>query len=563
MEITNILKNNEITESVVERDVELERSFRTLNRNQKNNLVIIGETGVGKTALVYGMAHEMLNKKSKYYNYHSLSFYEIDVEDLVVGLMDIRKYDEFMLEFSKKISEIKDAIIFIDHLSLLFDSDINFTRRPLAFIKQFTKRKDLHLVTTVSPGDYRKYFDGDPILSKYFEPLRLAEMSIDQTTKVIKHNLPKYEGKYDIKVSQELIDPLTTFAKRYMQDRAMPDKAIDLLDESIAYSKSKNEKILTLDDIKIVIGERTGIPIDNISLSDQEKLQKMEETIKQNLIGQDHAVKIVSEVIRRSRVGLKDPKRPIGSFLFLGPSGVGKTELAKQLAMQVYDDESALVRLDMSEYSESYNVQRLVGAPPGYVGYEEGGQLTNPVWDRPYSLILMDEIEKANRKVFDIFLQVLDEGRLTDGQGRTIDFKHTTIIATSNIGLKKIIDVYMEEGKIDNEKFIKESLMDELTEHFRPEFINRFDEIVVFNPLMHDHLKKIAKIHIIEVRKRLKAKNIRLEVSDQTLNRIATEAFNPMFGARPVRKIIQKYIETPIAKRIISGEITNGMKVKF
>ncbi len=371
----------------------------------------------------------------------------------------------------------------------------------------------------------------------------------------------KLEDFHSVKIDDNAIRDSVVLSKRYIQDRHLPDKAIDLLDEASSKIALENKTVLTTEDIRDIISNRTGIPVNSLSADDQSKLSNLEELLAQSVIGQPHGIHVVSEAIRRARAGLKDPNKPTGSFLFLGPSGVGKTELAKVLAREIYNTEKALIRLDMSEFSEQHTVQRLVGAPPGYVGYDEGGQLTNPVWDQPYSLILLDEIEKAHPKVFDVFLQVLDDGRLTDGQGRTVDFKNTIIIATSNIASSEIMEeIKKAEDKetLSSSEFVDNIITPILRDYFRPEFINRFDEIVVFNPLGIEELIQIAKLQIKKIQKRLEEKGIIIEVSDETLRSFATEAYNPDFGARPLKRLLQDRIENVIAKSIIDGKIKEG-----
>jgi ATP-dependent Clp protease ATP-binding subunit ClpC len=422
-------------------------------------------------------------------------------------------------------------------------------------------------IFTMNASNYRKFLSREQSLAKLFEIVKVAEPSGDLTIQILKSVAVRLSGFHNIQIPEEILTTCVTLAQRYIQDAFLPLKAINLLDETCSKASSEGKTTITAEDVRSVISEKTGIPIEKLTVSEQKKLVNLEETLNKKVVGQKPAVHVVSEVIRRNRVGLKDPKKPVGSFLFLGPSGVGKTYLAKNLTKIVYDNEKAMIRIDMSEFSESHTVQRLIGSPPGYVGYDEGGQLTNPVWEQPYSLILLDEIEKAHPKVFDIFLQVLDEGHLTDGQGRTVDFKNTIIIATSNVAsdqiLQKIEREGIPEGGFEREQFYENEILPLLREYFRPEFINRFDEVVIFNPLSVEQLQIIGKLQVEKIQQRLIDKKIELHVSDEKLHQLAEKAYNPSFGARPMIRLIQEQIENVIAGKILSGEIKKGETVQM
>jgi ATP-dependent Clp protease ATP-binding subunit ClpA len=532
-------------------DLLYQRLCRIITKKGINNAIIVGEEGVGKSRVGLGLAfkggYELLKLQT----------------DILSEIIFSYQVDKDILNKIKKIfRELNNTIIFIDDFSLLFSTEHLLQQRFTSLINLLLDNHKVSVVATIDQVSFRQFIEKDPLISKAFEVIRVNEPNAEMASQIVKNYLTVYRKMYKIKIADKLAPYLVTLSNRYIHSKKQPAKALNLLDEVCAYGIDNNKEEIALNDIKFIISERTGIPIDDINLSDMDKLQRLDEILSSTVKGQDHAVQKVVRVIRRSRSGIKDPRRPIGSFLFIGPSGVGKTFLAKTLAKTVYDDENALIRIDMSEFSESHNVQRLVGAPPGYIGYEEGGQLTNPIWERPYSLILLDEIEKAHPRVFDIFLQVVDEGRLTDGQGKTVDFNNTIIIATSNIGVDYLIEKYesLKEG-IFHDEFIREEIIPILLSHFRPEFINRFDEIVIFTPLQTDDLKDIAKQSIDELNDRLKDKEIQIEVNDELLERFALENYHPKFGARPIKRAIRENIEDIIAQKMIFGEIEKGSKV--
>ena len=552
---------------IIDREKEINQLIRILIRQMKNNVILVGEPGVGKKSIVEGLALKIASGQvpDQLKNLKILSLNLVGIQSAAPGRM------EALLE--QILDEIKlsgNKILFINDLHTISTGESYDSNTILNILKPALLHGELHIIGATTLTNFRKNLERDATFSQQFETVKVEEPSAETTFEILKSMAKRLEIYHKVKISDEAINTAITLSKRYIQDKFLPDKAINLLDESSSKVAVEKKTEVSGDDIKVVISERTGIPVSKITSSDIKKLTNLEEELKSKVIGQDYAVHVVSEVIRRSRAGLKDPKKPIGTFLFLGPSGVGKTHLAKTLTKIIYDTEKAMIRLDMSEFSESHTVQRLIGSPPGYVGYEEGGQLTNPIWERPYSLILLDEIEKAHPKVFDIFLQVLDEGRLTDGQGRTVDFKNTVIIATSNIAADEILKKSQNQAKLlasgssfDREKFYEEEIIPILREYFRPEFINRFDEVVVFNPLGIEELMIIAKLQIKDIQERLSDKKITINASDKTLQQYAQKSNNPAYGARPLIRLLQDNIENVIARKIINGELNEGQTITF
>jgi len=552
-------------EKIVNRETEYAQLIRVLARAEKNDIILLGEIGVGKSSLVNKLVNSIISgdipqslSKFQVLEFNITSFFSALLSHDYTDLQDI------LIENLRNSGEI---ILYIKNLQFsTYKNNLQFSILT-NLVRSINDLHNIHLIISTDSSSYKKIVSQETFLSDNFEIIKIKEPSQELSIKILEENSKKLSSFHNIEINASVIKACVSLSKRYIQDRFLPSKAIDLLDETCSKVTLENRKKVSIEDVKSVISEKTGIPIEKLTITEQKRLLELENILNQKVIGQKEAVHIVSEVVRRSRAGLKDPKRPIGSFLFLGPSGVGKTYLAKNLTKIIYDNENAMIRLDMSEFSEPHTVQRLIGSPPGYVGYEEGGQLTNPVWERPYSLILLDEIEKAHKSLFDIFLQVLDEGRLTDGQGRTIDFKNTIIIATSNIASDKILDKINKNKKnlsgFNREKFLEEKIMPLMREYFRPEFINRFDEIVIFNPLDIEGLKTIAKLQIKKIQKRLKNKNIKVEISNKRLESIAHDSYNPLFGARPLIRTIQDDIENTIAKKIISGQVKSGDTVNL
>ncbi|OQX55362.1 MAG: Clp protease [Candidatus Cloacimonas sp. 4484_209] len=601
---------------VIGRDDEIKRVIQVLSRRTKNNPVLIGEAGVGKTAIVEGLAQKIASDdvpeilKNK-------RVIQLDIGSLLAGSKFRGEFEERLKAVMNEIKKSKgEIILFIDELHTIVGAGAAEGAIDASnMLKPALARGDLQTIGATTLDEYRKYIEKDSALERRFQPVFVSEPSIEDSIAILKGLRDKYESHHGVKISDAAIEAAVKLSHRYISDRKLPDKAIDLIDEAAAklridiYSlpleiKELEQKIkkLTLEgkeavqsrayeraaqlrdevdalqkeftekrdnwlrergiddvvgeeDIAEIISKWTGIPVRKMLTEESERLLKMEEKLHERVVGQDEAINSVSEAIRRARAGLKDPQKPIGSFLFLGPTGVGKTELAKSLAAFLFDTEDAMVRIDMSEYMEKHTVSRLIGAPPGYVGYEEGGQLTEAVRRRPYRVILLDEIEKAHSDVFNVLLQILDDGRLTDGQGRTVDFKNCVIIMTSNIG-----SAWIQENA-DNYERMKMGITEELKRKFKPEFLNRLDDIIVFHPLTKEDIKKIIDIQLKNLSERLKEKNIEIELTEPAKEELAQEGFDKIYGARPLKRVIQKRIENPLASKIINGEIKEGNKL--
>jgi len=549
-DLTALAKANRL-DPLVGRGEELQRVIQILSRRTKNNPVLIGEPGVGKTAIVEGLASKIVQKQT------SASLLDkrvlaIDLPALVAGT---RYRGDFEERLKQAVEEIKRAegqiILFIDEFhNVVGAGGAEGAIDASNILKPALARGELHCIGATTLDEYRKYIERDPALERRFQPVLVPEPTSEQTLEILKGIREKYETHHQVKFEDEALTAAASLSARYITDRFLPDKAIDLIDEAAAKVHLDNKKIVKREDIEDIVSRWTGIPVSQLKEKELEKLLKLEEKIHQKIVGQDEAVKAIAEAVRRGRAGLKHPGRPIGSFIFLGPTGVGKTALAKTLAEILFGDENALIRIDMSEYMEKHTVSRLVGAPPGYVGYEEGGQLSESVRRRPYSVILLDEIEKAHPDVFNILLQILDEGRLTDAKGKTVDFKNTIIIATSNIG-SHLIQEKGPEGA-------KEELLDLVKQTFRPEFLNRIDEIIIFQSLSLEQIKQIVEIQLSEVQSLLAGQDINLEVTQKAKEVLANRGFDPIYGARPLRRVIQKEIENPLSTKILEGKFKKG-----
>ncbi|NLM11844.1 MAG: ATP-dependent Clp protease ATP-binding subunit [Clostridiaceae bacterium] len=615
---------------VIGRDKEIERIIQILSRRTKNNPCLIGEPGVGKTAICEGLAQKIIEGnipeilKDK-------RVVALDLSSMVAGA----KYrGEFEERLKKSIEEIRNAgnvILFIDELHTIVGAGAAEGAIDASnILKPLLARGEIQVIGATTHDEYRKYIEKDAALERRFQPIQIGEPTQEEAIDILNGIRDKYEAHHNVKITDKAIEAAVKLSTRYITDRFLPDKAIDLIDEAASKvrlqsftappdlkeleqkieqlhkmkedaiinqefekaaslrdqenelkeeMKSRKEKwkiknqketqSVTEEEIAEVVSTWTGIPVSRLAHEETEKLKNLESILHQRVVGQDDAVTAVAKAIRRGRVGLKDPKRPVGSFIFLGPTGVGKTELSKALAEALFGDESHMIRLDMSEYMEKHTVSRLVGSPPGYVGYDEGGQLTEKVRRKPYAVVLFDEIEKAHPDVFNILLQILEDGRLTDASGRLVDFRNTVIIMTSNVGARDIVEpkrlgfsaAYENEAK--NYEDMKKNVMSELKKTFRPEFINRIDELIVFHPLTRENINDIAALMLDEVAKRLSSTNITLTADDEVTNYLADKGYDKIYGARPLRRTIQNMVEDKLAEEILDGKIHEGDSVKI
>ncbi|MDQ7033180.1 MAG: ATP-dependent chaperone ClpB [Desulfonauticus sp.] len=670
---------------VIGRDSEIRRCIRILSRRTKNNPVLIGEAGVGKTAIVEGIAQRILRQDVPE-SLKDKTIFALDMGALIAGAKFRGEFEERLKAVLKEIQESNGRIIlFIDEIHTIVGAGKAEGAMDAGnLLKPMLARGELHCIGATTVDEYRKYIEKDPALERRFQPVFVDEPSVEDTISILRGLKERFEVHHGVRISDSALVAAAVLSHRYITDRHLPDKAIDLIDEAAAKIRTEidslpteldeiNRKIMQLeieqealkkekdeaskerleklakelaelkekqailtaqwekekqainavrklkeeiekvkleieaaeraydlnkaaelrygkltqlenelkqleeklkqpkdgkpllkeevgpDDIAEIVSKWTGIPVTKLMESEREKLLKLEEVLHARVVGQDEAVRAVADAVIRARSGLKDPRRPIGSFLFLGPTGVGKTELCKTLARTLFDTEDNMIRLDMSEYMEKHAVARLIGAPPGYVGYEEGGQLTEAVRRKPYSVILFDEVEKAHPDVFNILLQILDDGRLTDSKGRVVDFKNTIIIMTSNLGAQYLLEGITPDGQL--KPGVKEQVMNVVRSHFKPEFLNRIDEIVLFKPLLKEEIKKIIDLLLDDLRERLKEKKITLELTEEAKDLIATEAYDPIYGARPLKRYLIHNIETKLAKYIIAGKVSEGDKV--
>ena len=625
-DLTHLAKEGKL-DPVISREDEIERLIQILGRRIKNNPVIIGEPGVGKTAIVEGLAQKIISGDIP----DSLlgkRIVSLDLGALIAGTKYRGQFEERLKIVMKEIIQSDNVILFIDELHTLIGAGAaEGSVDASSMLKPALSRGEIQCIGATTPDEYRKYIEKDGALERRFQPINVHPPSIDNTINILKGLKSRYESFHKVKINDSAIDIAARLSDRYIADRYFPDKAIDVIDETGSriklkrytppqelkdlendiqkFSREKNlyiklhdlekassvrleeERLKRLheqlhkqwidnlnkeipsiqeEDIEYTVSKMTGIPLSKLEETESEKLIKMEANLHRRIIAQEEALKVVSKAIRRSRAGLKSSKKPIGSFFFLGPTGVGKTELAKALAWFMFDDESSLIKLDMSEYMERFNVSRLTGAPPGYVGYEEGGQLTERVRQKPYAVILFDEIEKAHPDVFNILLQVLDEGVLTDNFGRKVDFRNTVIIMTSNLGARLIekatpLGFQSDSHETTYEK-IKESVLNELKKTFKPEFLNRVDETVVFHPLTKDHLLSIIDLLIEETNLMLLEQDLVITVSQEVKELIIKGYYQPIYGARPMRRAVQKEIQDLLSEQILRGKFKGSNKIK-
>ena len=621
---------------VIGRDTEIQRVIQILSRRTKNNPVLIGEPGVGKTAIAEGLAQRIVNGNVPEI-LRNKRIISLSISSMLAGAKYRGEFEERLKKAIDEVQQHDDMIIFIDEIHTLVGAGATEGAMDAAnILKPVLARGEFQVIGATTLDEYKKHIEKDAALERRFQPVQVGEPNEEDALEILRGLRDRYEAFHKAKITDEALKAAVTLSSRYITDRFLPDKAIDVVDEAaskvrmkvfsaapdvkaledrlntvkkekeaavtsqdfekaaklrdeeqalvkeiddkktVAKEESDQKLIVTEDDIAAVVAQWTGIPVAKIAEEESETLLHLEDELHKRVIGQDDAVTAVAKAVRRARAGLKDPKRPIGSFLFLGPTGVGKTELARALASSLFGDESAMIRLDMSEYMEKHTVSRLVGAPPGYVGYEEGGQLTDAVRRKPYSVVLLDEVEKAHADFFNILLQVLDDGRLTDSQGRTVDFRNTVIIMTSNLGAKALhknspelgfLAPKKSESSINQSNSIdfkeaKKSVMDAVKRHFRPEFLNRIDEMIVFHPLTEEDLQQIVSILMSDVTKRLKERELQLEITAEAMQLLVKEGSDFTMGARPLKRAIQRLIEDPVSDLILKGDATEGKTIK-
>jgi ATP-dependent Clp protease ATP-binding subunit ClpC len=622
-DLTKMAKDGKF-DPVIGRNTEIDRIIQILCRRTKNNPCLIGEPGVGKTAIAEGLAQKICDGnipeilKGK-------RLVTLDLSAMVAGAKYRGEFEERLKKALEEILEARNVILFIDEMHTIIGAGAAEGAIDASnILKPALARGELQVIGATTINEYRKHIEKDAALERRFQPIIVGEPTEEEAILILNGLRDKYEAHHSVKIADDAINAAVKLSSRYITDRYLPDKAIDLIDEAAskvrlkAYTvppdlknledtqeklqkekdeavrnqefekaaslrdKEKNIKdeiekmrivwrqksqkttdVVNEEEIEDIVSKWTGIPVKRLAEEESERLMNMEEILHRRVVGQSEAVEAVSKAIRRGRVGLKDPKRPIGSFVFLGPTGVGKTELSKALAEALFGDENSIVRVDMSEYMEKHSVSKMVGSPPGYVGYDEGGQLTEKVRRKPYCVILFDEIEKAHPDVFNILLQILEDGRLTDSQGRTVDFRNTVVIMTSNVGARMIIEpkkvgFSSESHKKMNYEDMKVDVMSELKKTFRPEFLNRIDDIIVFHPLDMEDIKKIVGLMINVLAERVKQNNVIIDVSDKAKELLAKKGFDPVYGARPLRKTIQSFIEDYLAEEMLEGRVKSG-----
>ncbi len=613
---------------IIGRDNEIERVIQVLSRRTKNNPCLIGEPGVGKTAIAEGLAQK-IEEGNIPEILKDRRVVTLDLSSMVAGAKYRGEFEERLKKAMEEIRKSGNVILFIDEMHTIIGAGAAEGAIDASnILKPSLARGEIQVIGATTLNEYRKHVEKDAALERRFQPITVGEPSVEETIEILKGIRDKYEAHHRVKITDNALEAAAKLSSRYISDRFLPDKAIDLIDEAASrvrlsvitappdlknledkiekIGKEKEEAIrmqefekaasirdeeqklkseleqmkndwrqenqthtssVGEDEIAEIISTWTGIPVKRLAEEESERLLNMEKIIHNRIVGQEEAVKAVAKAIRRGRVGLKDPKRPTGSFIFLGPTGVGKTELSKALAEAIFGEEDAMIRVDMSEYMEKHTVSKLVGSPPGYVGYDEGGQLTEKIRRKPYSVLLFDEIEKAHPDVFNILLQILEDGILTDAQGRKIDFRNTVIIMTSNVGARMITEpkklgfTVSEDAMKENYEIIKKNVLGELKRAFRPEFLNRIDDIIVFHQLEEKHIKQIASKMLEKLVERLKAKDIEINITDTATTVLAKEGFDPIYGARPLRRAIQSKVEDKLAEEILEGSISSGSRI--
>ncbi|XP_026378823.1 ATP-dependent Clp protease ATP-binding subunit ClpA homolog CD4B, chloroplastic-like [Papaver somniferum] len=560
--LTKLAKEGKLDPTIGRHD-QIWRVIQILRRRRKNNACLVGEPGVGKTAIAEGIALRLLRDDIPQ-DLRQKKIFSLDIGLLLSGATYCGSLEERLSNLLAEIKKKNETILFIDEIHNLVGAgkSRDCSLDAANMMKPALARGELQCIGATTLNEYRKYFEKDPALERRFQPVKVPEPSIDETIQILKGLREQYEAHHKLRYSDESLVAAAKLSSQYISDRFLPDKAVDLMDEAgsvvglrpvgvqeMKRVKSKDSRpVVTEADIQHIVSSWTGIPIENVSVEESNRLLRLEETLHKRVIGQDNAVKAISGAIRRSRVGLKNPSRPIASFIFTGPTGVGKSELAKALACYYFGSEEAMVRLDMSEFMEMHTVSKLIGAPPGYIGYHDGGQLTEAVRRRPYTIVLFDEIEKAHSDVFNIMLQILEDGRLTDSKGRTVYFKNTLLIMTSNVGSNVA-------NKTDDQEEMQSLVTEELKKHFRPEFLNRLDEMIVFQQLTKSEVQEIADMMLEQIIERLQAKKIKLQVTASFRDRVVEEGFSPTYGARPLRRVIMRLLEDTMAEKMLAGEI--------
>ncbi|MEW6063837.1 MAG: ATP-dependent Clp protease ATP-binding subunit [Bacillota bacterium] len=626
-DLTRLAREDKL-DPVVGRAKEIERVIQVLSRRTKNNPVLIGEPGVGKTAIAEGLAQRIIsgNVPEILLNRRVVT---LDLAGMVAGTKYRGEFEDRLKKVMEEIRQAGNIIVFIDELHTLIGAGAAEGAIDAAnILKPALARGEIQTIGATTLDEYRKYIEKDPALERRFQPIQVDEPTVEETLEILKGIRDKYEAHHKVRITDEALDAAAKLSDRYITDRFLPDKAIDLVDESASrvrikaftappdlkdkekvleeirkekeaainnqefekaaefrdreqtilgelnqarenwnHAKGGDNLVVTEEDIAHIVASWTGVPVKKLAQEESERLLNLEAVLHQRVVGQNDAVKAVSRAVRRARAGLKDPKRPVGSFIFLGPTGVGKTELARALAEALFGDEEAMVRIDMSEYMEKHAVSRLVGAPPGYVGYDEGGQLTEAVRRKPYSVVLLDEIEKAHPDVFNILLQVLEDGRLTDSRGRVVDFRNTVIIMTSNVGLSNLKTVgrvgfaaNADQAAAEYEK-MKERSEEALKRTFRPEFLNRIDENIVFHSLTREHIKEIVSLMLKEVAKRMEEHEVYLTFTEASKDKLAEVGYSEEYGARPLRREIQRQVEDRLSEELIKGTFSKGDQV--